>query len=130
MTPQNTFTLQELNGWLNQEEKLKVSFAKFIQTLMVNKFTTNISTTLFTLKKGIIMSTFRYRDIICNRVTIDGVTMVKPSFEFKTVKELNEKLRNDSTEKFYVKTVQYFSETLKPVYQKYSEFDVLMGWVE
>jgi hypothetical protein len=76
------------------------------------------------------MSTFRYRDIICNRVTIDGVTMVKPSFEFKTVKELNEKLRNDSNEKFYVKTVQYFSETLKPVYQKYSEFDVLMGWVE
>jgi hypothetical protein len=76
------------------------------------------------------MATFRYRDIICNRDTVDGVVKVKSSFEFKTVKELNEKLRINDSDKFYVKTVQYFSETLKPVYQKYSEFDVLMGWVE
>jgi len=76
------------------------------------------------------MSIFRYRDIICNRDTVNGVVKVKSSFEFKTVKELNEKLRINDSDKFYVKTVQYFSETLKPVYQKYSEFDVLMGWVE
>jgi len=76
------------------------------------------------------MATFRYRDIICNRDTVDGVVKVKSSFEFKTVKELNEKLIINDSYKFYVKTVQYFSETLKPVYQKYSEFDVLMGWVE
>jgi hypothetical protein len=76
------------------------------------------------------MATFRYRDITCNRDTVNGVVKVKSSFEFKTVKELNEKLRINNSDKFYVKTVQYFSETLKPVYQKYSEFDVLMGWVE
>lgn len=79
------------------------------------------------------MQTFRYRDILCNRID----NKVKDSIQFDTIEELFELIKEQPSDTFYVKPTLAWGDGItgesivNPVYRVSGHLvDILMGWIE